>query len=154
MTTTDLAAIESADEVLVPDFSTGEVVDVMKNPERIPGLVETLRETKRLADDHLRTLTAMVELLSEQRGTRTLPFGDRKVSLGTATETIYDVTVLEELRAAGLPEDRFDELVRAEVSYKVNASVAKQLAGANPEYAKIVERSKTVVPKRVTLSVK
>ena len=54
----------------------------------------------------------------------------------------FSIEVLE-LRDLGLPEERYGELVVATVTYKVNASVAKQIAGANPEYAKVIDRARS-----------
>jgi len=46
-----------------------------------------------------------------------------------------------------LPQDRYEQLVTEVVTHKVDARVAKQLAGSNPAYAAIIERARRVDPK-------
>jgi hypothetical protein len=110
-------------------------------------LEQQLREAKAVLTD------AIVHECSRM-GTKTLslPSGIKAVVAG-GTETIWDIEVLETLVDAGLPRQRFDEMVTVEVTSKVNAREADRIAGANEQYAEIVERAKTIVekPRYVTL---
>ena len=58
----------------------------------------------------------------------------------------------EDLRAAGMPEERIGEIIVEEISYKVKAIEANKAAKANPEYEKAVEAARTKVEKRPTIS--
>jgi len=62
-------------------------------------------------------------------------------------EDMWLLDVLEELLEAGLPEERYNDLVIQEVSYKVSGLEAKRIAAANPEYASIIERARQRVQK-------
>ena len=65
---------------------------------------------------------------------------------GETTE--YDTPLLmEELEAAGLPRERLGDAFQATVTWKTNAAVMKQLAGANPEYRAIIARHTHIVDK-------
>lgn len=139
---------EIATRALVPDLKSGEVVDLLEHPERIPEILEQLRERRRLLNEWTAAVTETVAEIARRSGTKTLNLGGRKVSLGGDTELSWDVTELRKLLDLGLPQARYDELVTEEVSYKVNASVAKQIAAANPDYAAVVERARTVLAKR------
>lgn len=139
---------EIATRPAVPDLRTGELVDLLEAPERIPEILEQLRERRRLLNEWTAAVTETVAELARIGGTKTLNLGGRKVSLTGDSEVSWDVLELQKLLDAGLPQDRYDTLVTEEVSYKVNASVAKQIAAANPRYKEIVERARTVLPKR------
>jgi hypothetical protein len=75
-----------------------------------------------------------------------------EVTMGNRIE--WDMEVLERLRDAGLPEERWDALVRPQVEYKVSARVADQIAKANPEYAVIVARARTDVEATPRVSIR
>lgn len=101
---------------------------------------------------------ALREVLLEESvrvGGKTLHFGGGiTATITTPVSTIWDHTVLAELVAAGLPEDRYEALVKTEISFKINGSIAKELAGANPVYAEIIERAKTRIEKTPSVAVK
>lgn len=67
---------------------------------------------------------------------------------------MWDIEILGELRALGLPEERMDQLITAEITYKVNTNVAKQLASVNPAYAAVIERAKSQVPRATYVSIR
>ena len=99
-----------------------------------------LREAKTL-------LTEAISAECTRVGKKTLDLGDLRAELKTGSETVWDIETLEQLRTLGLPEDRYDELVTVEISYKVNSAVAKQLAGANEQYAAVIEAARTQIEK-------
>ena len=113
----------------------------------IRDLESQLREAKA-------ALTDALAAEFSRRGTKTLELNGMKASLSGGSEVIWDIEVLDELRDLGLPEDRMDALVTTEVTHKVNASVAKAIAAANPNYAEVIERAKNVIPKAVYVTVK
>lgn len=99
-------------------------------------------------------LTTALSAEFSKQGTKTLEIGGVKAELRGGTEVVWDLEVLNELRAMGLPEERMDALITAEITYRVNASVAKQLASANPSYASVIERAKTTIPKASYVTIK
>lgn len=138
-------------ELVVP--TTGEVLDL----EDAPGCLRVLSEIRQLEQDLRSAKAALTDALAAEfsrQGTKTLELNGVKAVLGGGSEIVWDVEVLDELRELGLPEERMNELVTTEVSYKVNANVAKAIASANPEYAEIVERAKSTIPKAVYVSIK
>lgn len=132
---------------------SGEIVDLENEPERIPQLVRELRELRAHVNDAIGFVTEHVARMSLTAGTKTIALGGSKVRLTGDTEVHWDVQVLEELLEAGLPQERYAELVTEEISYKVNASVANQIKSSNPAYREIVERARTVLPHRPSLKV-
>lgn len=98
------------------------------------------------------TLALSAEFL--RQGTKTLEVDGIKAELRGGSEVVWDVEILGELRALGLPEDRMDQLITAEVTYKVNSNVAKQLAAANPLYASVIERARSIIPRSSYVSIK
>jgi hypothetical protein len=99
-------------------------------------------------------LTTALSAEFSRQGTKTLEIGGVKAELRGGTEVVWDIEVLGELRNLGLPEERMDALVTAEVTYRVNANVAKQLASVNPLYASVIERAKSTIPKASYVSIK
>lgn len=95
--------------------------------------------------------TALSEALIDEsirQGSKTLHFENGlTATISASAPIIWDHEVLAELLGAGLPPDRFEALVRAEVSYKVDGSVIRSLKGANPVYAEIIERAQTRIEK-------
>ncbi len=146
MTGTDLVA-----PAALLDVRTGELLEA--TPENAAELLVAARQFRSQITDSIKACEWVLREESQRRGSKTLhlPAGTMVVSGGQ--ELAWDIEVLDELRAAGLPEDRFNELVVATVSYRVNAAVAKQLAGANPEYARVIEAAKSYTPKPWRISV-
>lgn len=131
---------------------TGEVIErtdlpaVSKALSEIRDLEQALKQAKRWLTD------ALIEE-SERVGGRTFHFGDLKVELTSDHETSWDVTELIKLRDAGLPEERYDQLVTEITTYKIDGRVAKSIASANAAYAEIIERAKVKTPKTVYANV-
>lgn len=137
----------------IPNVFTGELVPI-DDADALAGYLELIREKAR----ELQQVRAGVEhfLLEHatRAGAKTLHTGNHDVTVTGGPVTKYDPDVLEELLEAGLPRERFDELVTFTVTAKVNANVAKSIASANPAYADIIERSKSIEDKRYGVSVK
>jgi hypothetical protein len=139
-------------EVILP---TGEIVN-LEDPASCAAAIGKVREI----ESQLRELKGYaVDALAaymEHRGSgKTLHLEDgQKVALKGGEEICWDAHQLEDdLRAAGMPEDRIREIVIEEVSYKVVAAEAKKAASVNPDYAAAVERARHAVPARPSISI-
>lgn len=141
---------ETSTELVVA--GVGEIVDLGDAPQCVSALA-AIRDLEQQLREAKAVLTEAIVDECLRRGTKTLemPAGMKAVVSG-GSETVWDVEVLERLLDAGLPRDRWDDLVTVEVTTKVSAREADRIA-ANPAYAEIIERAKTVVerPRYVTL---
>lgn len=123
---------------------TGQVLAASDTKQCANALVE-LRQIEDAIREVKIVLTQAIVAESQRQGTKTLRFGERKVEIRGGKSVLWDAHFLEiELRKAGMPEERIREIVKEEVSYKVDAREAKKAAGANPAYAVIVEAAQHV----------
>lgn len=130
---------------------TGEVVasDDPAGCVRLLGEIRTLeQQLKNLKAE----LTRALEEEFSRQGRKTIEVNGTKAELRGGSGVVWDVEVLNELRDLGLPEERMDELITAEITYRVNANVAKQIAAANADYADVIERAKQRVPRPTYVS--
>jgi len=135
------------------DVLTGEVLPA--TPENAARVLEAAREMKARLGAVIADATEYLLEESRRQGTKTLAAGGVKVVLSGGTETVFEGQELAQaLRDAGVPEERVAEAVREEISYKVNQSVLRQLAGANPDYAAAIESVRQTVEKPYRASVK
>lgn len=119
---------------------TGEVLEA--TPANAAIVIEAARAMKRQVDDVIRYATAILGEESRRLGTKTLRFDRTKVSLTGGPQTDYDAVALRDLlRDAGCPEERINEAVVEEISYKVNRNVLKQLR-VNDDYAAAIDLAK------------
>lgn len=123
-------------------------------PEYAIPLLAHLRQFKMRVQEAIRGCEDVIIGEMSRTGIKTLRADGFTASAGTGTDVEWDIATLQELKAAGLPEERFRDLVTTVVSFKVNAAAAKQIAAANPEYAAIIERARRTVEKRRYVSVK
>ena len=133
--------------------SSGEVIS-LEDPAACVKVLSEIRELESRLREAKGALTHALTYEFSRQGTKTLELNGVKATLGPDSEIVWDIEVLNELRGLGLPEERMDALVTAEVTYKVNGSVAKQIAGANNEYADVIERAKGRLPKTPYVSIK
>lgn len=145
-------------EQLVPitqllDVSSGEVLPAnIANAGRV---IQAARDMKNRIGEVIAQATAYLAEESARQGTRTLSSGTTQVTLSGGTTTDYDpVDLRMELEFAGCPENRIEEAIVAEVTYKVNRTVLRQLAGANSDYKAAIERSAREVEKPYRVSIK
>lgn len=144
--------VPTQDAALLVHPATGEVLEA--TPENAALLLKRLREFRSALNDAVRACEGVLVEHSAVAGTKTLHLGQVTAKITGGPEVLWDVEELRAgLRDAGLPEDRLGELVRETVEYKVNASVARQIASANPEYARVVEAAKQTVEKPWRVSV-
>lgn len=142
---------DDGQHLVVP--GSGELVPY-DDPHAVARALHHIDELQRLLREAKDDLSDVMKAEFERVGTQTLRYGPLTAKLSGGYDVHWDVGILEELRDAGLPEDRFDQLVTAEVTYKVNGQIANQLAGANDQYREIIERARTRVPKKQYVGVK
>lgn len=106
----------------------------------IKAIEDQLKELRKLLGDAILDESARV-------GTKTLRFDGFKATVSEPMETQWDLEILSGLMEAGLPPDRYEQLVKADVTYKVDGSIVRQLEGSNPAYAEIIDRARTKFPK-------
>lgn len=132
---------------------TGEVLN-LNVPADVARALAFVRSARAQLNDARKVLEDVLLEESKRMGTKTLRFGDTTATVAGGPETNYHIDVLLELTEAGLPEERWAELVTTKVDYKVNASVAKQLAASNEVYAEIIDRARFTVDKPRRVDVK
>lgn len=149
---TDVEIVPAVPEELV-DVATGE-----RLPASVDNALRVLvvaRDMKNRLGGVIRDAEAFLAHLSLVQGTKTFHVETGTVELKGGTSTEYDaLELIDELRAVGCPEDRITAAVTTEISYKVNRTVLRQLASANPEYAAAAERASRKVETPLRASVK
>lgn len=146
-----LPAVQEAPRELL-NVETGEVLPA--TTENAAAVLVAAREMKNRLGGVIRDAEAFLADESRRLGTKTFHTGGGKVSLSGGMTTSYDPEVLgEALRAAGCPEERISEAIVEEVTYKVNQTVLRQLASANPAYRAAAEKAKieSVTPIRASV---
>lgn len=150
-----------ADGVSLEPYVTAELVDPSSGEllEPTPGNAATVRilaqtqiewltELKRICD-------AILDEESRLQGTSTFTAGNHDVVMSGGERTEYDaVALMENLRSAGLPEERVSQAVTETVSYKPNKRVLKHLAAANEDYAAAIELASYKVTDRRRATIK
>jgi hypothetical protein len=152
---TDLqpAGEPGTDLVVLP---TGELISLDDTAACAVALDE-LRTLEQRVKEIKKTLIDAIDkgVTSAGRGrTLHLPTGVTVVSKKNV-DVLWDAQQLEDdLREAGMSEERIREIVIEEVSYTVRAAEAKKAASVNPEYAQAVAASRREIKKRASISVK
>lgn len=135
--------------VIVPDqlldVRTGELVEA--TPAKAAELIVAARDMRGRLLDLVKDCEAVLLDESRKQGTKTLKFAGETATITGGQELIWNLDILLQLRDRGLPEDRYNELVVATVTYKVNAAIAKQLEAANPAYAEVIGMARSYEPK-------
>ncbi len=146
---TDLVTIQ---HVLNP--VTGELIPA----EDVNGVAEAVKGLRQLSQqirDAIADATVILVAESKRQGTKTLALQHVTVEIRGGIETVWDEDALHDgLEALGLPRERLEALIVPTITYKVDARVAKQLAGANEDYAAVLESAKTIVEKPYYVRVK
>lgn len=144
-------AVPARDEVVLPD--TGEIIP-FADAGACARALKSLRERKSMLDEVRRELEHALVWHAQQKGTKTLHLGATDVKVTGGKEVEWDITVLIRLLDAGLPAERYADLVTEVVAYKVNAAVAKQIeASGNPAYARIIGEARREVERPWRVSV-
>lgn len=135
------------------DVLTGEVLEA--TPASAARVIVAAREMKSRIQDVIRDATDYLREQSMREGTKTFETANGKVTLGGGETVEYDVHDLREaLTAADCPEDRITDAIKEEISYKVDRSVLRQLAAANPDYKAAIDLAERRVEKPYTASVR
>lgn len=147
-------SVSDSQELIVPGL--GQLVLLSDIPE-VARTLDHVRELERQLREIKTELTSAIVAASQREGTKTLHMEGLTATIKSGTDVHYDAEAIEEeLRAAGMPEERIREIVVETITYKVNAVKAKQAAGANPAYGEVIERHRREVekPPYVTISLK
>lgn len=146
-----MATTEIAEQVLLPDVLTGEQLPA--TPVNARRVLLAAREMKQLIQGVIDSTTEYLLEESRRLGTKTFHTSEGDVVLSGGPSRDYDAHRLAELLLeSGCPQERVDEVVKAEVTYKIDRSVLRQLVGANPDYAAAAELSQidTLKPYRAS----
>lgn len=149
-----LETVEPSADLVLVNPTTGEALaPTVANAEAV---IAIAREAKRRLDRFIAEAAEVVAAVSAERGTKTFDLGDgRKLTLsGGPGTTIDPVALREALAAADCPSDRIDAAIKQVVEEKVDRSVTRSLAGANPDYAAAIELATTPVVKPWSVSIK
>ncbi len=135
------------------DVETGELLEPsVPNAARV---LAAARLMKSRINDVIADATAYLTAEAAHQGTKTFHYDRGTVALNGGPTVDYDPTdLMEALRLAGCPEERIGEAVVATISYKVNRSVLRQLAGANPDYKAAIALAEREVEKPLYASLK
>lgn len=132
---------------------SGELV-LTSDIDRVAVTLDQLKQHRQRVNEAIAEFTFPLLLASRQQGTKTLRAGGLTFAISSGFDLTWDTEVLLELLDAGLPQERYDELVTQTVEFKVNGSVARALSGSNPAYAEIIERARIRNPKTQSATVK
>jgi hypothetical protein len=128
------------------DARTGEILPA--TPANALTLLDAARDMRARLMDLVKDCELVLLEESRRQGTKTLHVdGVGTAEITGGSELSWDLETLLELRDLGLPEDRYDELVVATVTYRVDARVAKQLEAANERYAEVIDRARSRIDK-------
>lgn len=137
--------VARTDEILEP--LTGELIPATDMPAVADALTR-LRAHQQAVRDAITAFTEAVIWESQRQGTKTLTTSAGVLEVSADNEIEWDIEELGKLRDLGLPEERFNELVQATVSYKVDGRVARSIESANEGYARVIGLARVRVPKR------
>jgi hypothetical protein len=135
------------------DIQTGELLPAtVDNAARV---LNSCRDMKERINRVIDETTAYLAQEAATAGTKTLRSGAETVTLTGGESVEYDAAdLMEALAVAGCPDARIAEAVVAEITYKINRSVLRQLAAANPDYKAAIELAARTVTKPWRASVK
>lgn len=134
---------------------TGEIVDA-QDPAACAIALDELRQLESRIKEMKTMLADAIDAYATAAGKgKTLHLEGVQVTLSNDKKLLWDAQQLEQdLREAGMGEERIREIILEEVSYKVSANEAKKAASVNPDYARAVEAARTEVTQRPSVSVK
>lgn len=130
----------------------GEVVN-LEDADSVALAYDRLLDLERQLRDAKGFLRSKLVEHAAAYGGNTMRLDHAEVKVTTSDEIQWNLNVLRELLAAGLPDGRWQELVETTVDVKVKAAVARQIAKANPVYAEIIGRAEKRIQKSPSVSV-
>lgn len=122
--------------------STGQMID-LRDVQSVAIHLDEIRQLEDRLKEAKRILGRVLAAEAERQGTQTLHLPGLKVPISKKREIHWDLEILKELRELGLPTERWSQVVRTTVDYKVMAGEAKKIAAANPAYAEVIKRART-----------
>lgn len=138
-----MTEIQETEAYLVP--SVGTVV-ALENAGHVAQALDDVRQLESHLREAKRILTDALVEESKRRGTKTFDVGHMTAEIRGGAEIVWDVQELEAgLRALGCPEELLGEIVKTEVSFKVDALRASRAATANPAYASVIQSARTEI---------
>lgn len=146
----EIALVPETALIVIP--ITGEAIE-FSDAHACARALQEVREIEARLRDVKRALTEGIIEESQRQGSKTLHFSGFDARINNPPTTVWDYEVLCELLEAGLPEERFADLVTTEISYKVNGNVAKSVASSNPDYKAIIDRAKATTYGQPTVSI-
>ena len=149
---TAIGDTEISNALMIP--TTGQLINLEDERE----LTIAFKEVKKIRDELSRVDRILKDAFAERKrilGTGTFYVeGVGKVEVKSGNTIEYDPAIVEDgLRNLDCPEEVIRQIVVEVVTYKVDGVRAKQAAAANPEYAAVIERSKTVKEKLPSVSI-
>lgn len=142
---------EPGTDLILP---TGEIIALADTAACAVALHE-LRALEDRIKEAKDALTDAILAEGKRQGKRTLHLPEGVVAIvKPGGRVLWDAHQLEDdLREAGMPEERIREIIQEEVSYTVKAAEAKRAATANPVYAKAVSAARREVEGKPYVSV-
>jgi hypothetical protein len=146
-------AVPSLPVTVLVNVETGEALEpTVANAAQV---LQAARTMKQRISDVIAAATDYLASESAVQGTKTLHAGQTTVTLTGGASVEYDVMDLQALlMEAGCPPERLEEAVVAEVTYRIDRSVLRQLAAANPNYAAAIELASRTVQKPYRASIR
>ena len=148
-----MSELVTQDHVGLLNVETGEILPA--TTENAAAVLIAARNQKERLNDIVTETTAWLAHQASIVGTKTLAAGNATITLNGGTSEEYDAHDLAQLlRDSGCPEDRIEQAVKAEITYRVDRSVLRQLAAANPDYKAAIELARREVEKPYRASVR
>ena len=148
--------VREREEVMLPALErAGELID-LSDEQAVGDAIDDLNVLLQRVFEVKRVLGAAAAERARVLGVKSFALtGGRKAVIEGGPSKSYDAEAIErELRAAGMPEERIREVVREEVTHTLRVREATRAAGANEEYADIIERNTTEVVKPYSVSIR
>ena len=137
------------------DVRTGELLPAtVGNAARA---IASARALKNQINAIVSEATAYLVEVSEHQGTKTLHEDGETITITGGTGTDYDASdLIDTLTEAGCPAERIEQAVIAQISYKIDRAVLRQLAAANEDYKAAIQLAEreTEKPYRVSLKLR
>jgi hypothetical protein len=147
-----MSELAKQEQIVVPLI--GLAVDPVRTNE-VAEALGSIREAKRLLDEARAELERILAEEAQRQGTKTLHLDHTIVTVSGGPEQDYDIEVLEQLLEVGLPQERFDELVKTRIEYRVDRNVIRQLVGSgNEQYQAIIAKASSVAERPYRVSVR
>jgi hypothetical protein len=134
---------------------TGEIVN-LEDPAECAVALVSIRDLEGELRWVKQRLSDAIGAAAARLGTKTLQLSPEfKAVISGGVDVQWDAgALMAGLREAGMPAERIGQIVEKVVTFKVNAVEAKRAAGANPEYAFVVDSCKTEVEAPIRVSVR